>query len=563
MTTPHTKISPNDTLSNSNQNSQEVVSPIKSAPESTLSNSEQSLAPRGKGRPAGTKNKPGSKAGRPKGSLGFEKKLELERQEVLRARAEKEAATIKTSGRVLNLEFPLSERQKMAMYEECQFLLYGGAKGGGKSWWACVWIIYQALKYKGNKLFFFRRRSVDFTNTTLETWKKVVPSNLYKINEQKKKIYVKYTNSVIDYGGLDDPMLIQSLNSAEYGGGCVDQAEEIEKDSFGMLRGTLRHKLMDGSFPSYQVRFTANPAQCWLKDDFITMPKKGFKFIPALPTDNPFLPPTYVENLREAFQHRPALLAAYLEGSWDDLSGHDLCIQPNWVDASKGKMPRDGVLKRIVVNDPARFGDDENVILVMEETPNCAYIVEKVILEHKSLMDTAGRLSALRKKHNATMIAVDSIGIGSGVVDALIDLGENVLSINSSSKPTSETTNERYFNLRSQMWMEAGSKFSDGKVSLLSEKDDYTMLSQLTSTKFKFANGKMQAESKDDIKKRIGNSPDRADALVMGLYALSQVERLDAEEYKEKVSGRYLEGTLVDDEYSMGQRDFSGYAGAY
>lgn len=557
MTTPHTKIPQNTTLSNVKQDLHEADSApstadsaIKTAPKETLRNNEQSSPPK-------------RKRGRPFGALGPEKRLELMRQEALKKKQEKEAADQLSRKKVLTLNFPLSDRQRLAMMDEAQFLLYGGAKGGGKSWWACVWMIAQALKYKGNKLFFFRRRSVDFTNTTLETWKKVVPSNLYKINEQKKKIFVKYVDSVIDYGGLDDPMLIQSLNSAEYGGGCVDQAEEIEKDSFGMLRGTLRHKLPDGTFPSYQVRFTANPAQCWLKDDFITMPKAGFKFIPALPTDNPFLPPTYVENLREAFQHRPALLAAYLEGSWDDLSGHDLCIQPNWIEAAKSRVPRDGVLKRIVVNDPARFGDDENVILVMEETPNCAYIVDKVVLEHKSLMDTAGRLSALRKKWNATMIAVDCIGIGSGVVDALIDLGENVLSINSSSKPTSETTNERYFNLRSQMWMEAGSKFSDGKVSLMSEKDDYTLQSQLSTTKFKFANGKMQAESKDDIKKRIGNSPDRADAFVMGLYALSQVERLDAEEYKEKVSGRYLEGTLVDDEYSIGQRDFSGYSGAY
>ena len=541
MTAPHTKSTQNSILSNFKTSD----SAIKTAPKETLSNSEQSLPKRKRGRPVGT--------------LGQKKRWEIEKARMAAAKAEKEARGEMSQKKVLTLNFPLSDRQRLAMNDEAQFLLYGGAKGGGKSWWACVWMIVQALKYKGNKLFFFRRRSVDFTNTTLETWKKVVPSNLYRINEQKKKIMIKYTGSVIDYGGLDDPLLIQSLNSAEFGGGCVDQAEEIDKDSFGMLRGTLRHKLPDGSFPSYQVRFTANPAQCWLKDDFITVPKAGFKFVPALPSDNPFLPPTYVQNLREAFQHRPALLSAYLDGSWDDLSGHDLCIQSKWVETAKSKMPRDGVLKRIVVNDPARFGDDENVIYVMEETPNCSYIVDTVILEHKSLMDTAGRLSALRKKHNATMIAVDSICIGSGVVDALHDLGENVLSINSASKPTSESTNERYFNLRSQMWMEAGQQFADGKVSLVDQKDDNTLLSQLCSTKFKFANGKMQAESKDDIKKRLGNSPDRADAFIMGLYALSQSNRLDAEEYEKKINGRYLEGTLVEDEYNH-TREFSGYS---
>jgi hypothetical protein len=299
-----------------------------------------------------------------------------------------------------------------------------------------------------------------------------------------------------------------------------------------MLRGTLRHKLPDGTFPSFQVRLTANPAQCWLKDEFIGQAKPNFKFIPALPSDNPFLPSTYVENLREAFKHRPALLAAYLDGNWDDLSGHDICIQSTWIEEAKARVARDGVTKRIIVNDPARFGDDENVIYVMEETPNCAYILDEVILEHKSLMDTAGRLSALRKKHKANLIAVDSIGIGAGVVDALNDLGENVLAINSASKPTTDSKLDNYFNLRSQMWMEAGLKFSQGKVSLLSRRDDYTLHSQLNSVKFKFQNGKQLAESKDDIKKRLHRSPDRADAFIMGLYALDKASRLDEQEYQ-------------------------------
>ena len=497
------------------------------------------------------------KQGRPKGSLGPMKKLEIHKAELEKKREEKEIQVADTKKKILTLDFPLSARQRLAMEAQEQFLLYGGAKGGGKSWWACVWVLCQAMRYPGNKLFFFRRRSVDFTNTTLETWKKCIPSNLYKINEQKKKIFVKYCNSVIDYGGLDDPQLIQSLNSAEFGGGCVDQAEEIEKDSFGMLRGTLRHKLPDGTFPTFQVRLTANPAQCWLKDEFITMAKDGFRFIPALPTDNPFLPPSYVGNLREAFQHRPALLAAYLEGSWDDLSGHDICIQSSWIEKAKCKIPRDGVLKRIIVNDPARFGDDENVIYVMEETPNAAYVVEEIILEHKSLMDTAGRLSALRKRVQANLIAVDSIGIGAGIVDALHDLDENVLSINSSSKPANEAIHEKYYNLRSQMWMEAGVKFADGKVALNA---DNVLHSQLGCVKFKYQQGRLLCESKDDIKKRLQRSPDRADAFVMGLYALDNAIRLDEKEYEDKLVDSTRGGTLVDADYSP-INDYSGYGG--
>jgi len=458
---------------------------------------------------------------------------------------------------VRQLKFALSDRQLLAQHAEDPYVLYGGAKGGGKSWWLCIWMFSQALKYKGNKLFFCRRRSVDFTNTTLETWKKAIPNELFRVNEQKKKIFIDVTKSVIDYGGLDDPLLIQSLNSAEYGAIGVDQAEEIDKDSFAMLRGTLRHKLPGGSEPSYLVRLTANPAQCWLKDDFLLNPKPGFKFIPALPTDNPYLPSGYVDNLAEAFAHRPALLQAYLHGSWDDLSGHDIVIQQSWVEQAVNKQPYDAVLKRIIVNDPARFGDDENVIYVMEQTPNCAYIKEQIFLENKSTMDTAGRLAILKNKYNATLIAVDEIGIGAGIVDALNELGEETLALNSSSKPTRETKEKKYFNLRTQMWMEAAEKFSAGEVSI---PNDHLLKGQLASPKFKFTtNGKVQVESKDDIKKRLHRSPDRADAFVMGLYALEQSPRLDASEYYSKIVDKSHFGTLVQPEELSPIQDYSGY----
>jgi len=44
----------------------------------------------------------------------------------------------------INIE--LSERQALAYNDPAQFLLYGGAKGGGKSWFLCVWIYTNAIQ---------------------------------------------------------------------------------------------------------------------------------------------------------------------------------------------------------------------------------------------------------------------------------------------------------------------------------------------------------------------------------------------------------------------------------
>ena len=47
---------------------------------------------------------------------------------------------------------------------------------------------------------------------------------------------------------------------------------------------------------------------------------------------------------------------------------------------------------------------------------------------------------------------------------------------------------------------------------------------QLATPTYEFRNGKILIESKSEIKKRLGSSPDRADAYVNGLYALQFVE---------------------------------------
>ena len=461
----------------------------------------------------------------------------------------------------LVLNFALSKKQQEALNNPAKFLLYGGAKGGGKSWFMCVWIFLMAMRYRGNKLFFCRRRSVDFTNTTLETWRKSIPAQLYRINEQKKKIYIDITKSVIDFGGLDDPLVVQSLNSAEYAHIGVDQAEEVDQDSFSMLRGTLRHRVEDGSCPPYQIRLTANPAQCWLKDYFILNPEVDTAYVAALPTDNPSLPKDYVENLRQAFKHRPHLLEAYLHGSWDDLSGNDTCIRGSWIEEAKRRRVDGRPMKRVVVNDPAITGD-ENVCFLMEQAGNMYYKADELVIEHRRPIETAALLSSYRRKHEAQIIAVDSIGIGSGVIDQLNALEEPILAINSSAKPTSLNAQVRYANLRAQMWWEAQEKFAESKVAL--PPDDFELAKQLGGVRFEpGGTGKLLVQGKDEIKKAIGRSPDRADAFVMGLYALDYVSRMDQAEYENRIRDRSGYGTLVEppehEMYVGAGDDYSGY----
>ena len=67
------------------------------------------------------------------------------------------------------------------------------------------------------------------------------------------------------------------------------------------------------------------------------------------------------------------------------------------------------------------------------------------------------------------------------------------------------------------MYWEAGEYFGADGVSI---PDDKVLVGQLSSMKYTYSTGRLLIQDKEEIKKDIGRSPDRADACVIGLWAL-------------------------------------------
>ncbi len=445
----------------------------------------------------------------------------------------------------------LTLRQTMALdalaRADVKEVLYGGAKGGGKSVFGCLWCFERSLgiikecgigprKHPIPIGFMGRKRGVDFTNTTLETWKRFIPENAYEIKGKPAEIILFDCVKILT-GGLDNTEIVNKFNSAEYAFYFIDQAEEVDREQIGELRATTRLIINGKKIPGKGL-FTANPAPSFLKDEFILNPTADRVFIRALPTDNPYLGSEYIAVLKDSFKHRPELLKAYLEGCWDQLGGYNQVIKDAWVEnAGKIKL-YPPVIKKMITCDPARFGDDETVIYLLENTQ----IKESVIYGQKNLMHTANVLHVLSHRNGDCLIVVDVCGVGGGVADRLTEMGDNVLGIDNAAKSSQP---EKYYNLRSEIWCTAADAIADGDVQLVT--DDMRLKGQLTCPTYEFRDGRILIESKADIKKRLGNSPDRADAYVNGLYALQfvQGERVGGKEsYADEIEewpygGRY------------------------
>jgi phage terminase large subunit len=183
-------------------------------------------------------------------------------------------------------------------------------------------------------------------------------------------------------------------------------------------------------------------------------------------------------------------------------------------EVAEAAMARDIVpppVREIWGLDVARFGSDATA-LCRRRGPA---LVGKVI-EWRGLdtMQTVGRVrdlfNTLPTHERPEEILIDVIGIGAGVVDRLLELGLPARGINVSESPA---MGDRFRNLRAELWWTMRDWFLARACTLSGDEE---LKAEVVAVKYKFApNGKIQIESKDDMKRRGLPSPNKADALVL------------------------------------------------
>lgn len=164
--------------------------------------------------------------------------------------------------------------------------------------------------------------------------------------------------------------------------------------------------------------------------------------------------------------------------------------------------------------DVARFGDDESVIVCRRG--NVA--LPPITMRGADVMAVAQRVRQVVAEHSTAneraIVRVDTVGVGGGVADALRQDGSlTVVDVNASAAPTNATKFQRtreelWFTLRD--WLKAGGALPP----------DRKLEGELVAPRFSYSpSGKLIVEPKDETKKRLRRSPDRADALALAVYA--------------------------------------------
>jgi hypothetical protein len=156
--------------------------------------------------------------------------------------------------------------------------------------------------------------------------------------------------------------------------------------------------------------------------------------------------------------------------------------------------------KRISV-DVARFGDDRTVIWPRQGLAS----FKPIIMRGARTTDIAARVAMAHTRWHNELVLVDDTGHwGHGVIDNLTVAGVPCLGINYASKALSP----RYRNRRCEFWLKGAEAIKAGAaLPYLPE-----MVGELTEPTYTFLNGVFVLEDKDQVKERLGRSPDLADA---------------------------------------------------
>ncbi len=225
--------------------------------------------------------------------------------------------------------------------------------------------------------------------------------------------------------------------------------------------------------------------------------------------------------------YRPGpLFESRVLGRWPSQGSASVWTEAIWAETviRRAIEPVDAVA---IGCDVARFGDDFTSMVVRRGG---------AVLHHEthngwSTVQTAGRLKQLTAEFNMMgedgrriEVLVDDDGVGGGVVDQAD--GYCFLAVSGAERAVAR---DAYPNRRSELWFGAAERAADGRLDLsrLGPESLRLIQRQVMAPTWKLdSQGRRVVEAKAETKRRIGRSPDDADALNL---AFSTAPRLVAD----------------------------------
>lgn len=419
-------------------------------------------------------------------------------------------------------------------------VLYGGAAAGGKSWVAMFWLFQLCVKYPHTKYFVARKRKNSLFDSSLPTFLKVVrhygDSDVYwKFNKAEGTITNVRNGANITFIATEyDPSdpCYDSWGSREYTCGVFEECQETSRQAFTVLSTRVGRCLNAEYGLKAKLLLTCNPSRNWLYTDLYRpfvqgqLPENKRVILATMQDNKKYLPADYMQRMESIedrqtrerltlgiwdFEDDPAyLIPARLTTQALEVPAEEEGLMTVGIDIALGGLQSDRTVIQCIKG---------NVILPAEIIPSQSYGGDPSGYDEW----LAERLAEWITIHNVNpaQVRIDANGVGERIIGLLKTVYKlNVYSFYGNCPAIQRGRSKLEFkNLRSQGYWELKEKFRLYRLHLDINYDE-RLIEELTAQKYVMADTKMQMEAKDMLKRRIGRSPDLADALMLASFEL-------------------------------------------
>lgn len=222
--------------------------------------------------------------------------------------------------------YPLQKKQEVFANTFAKYRLYGGAKGGGKSYAMRAECVRQCLSAPNVRGLALRRTSPEILENMATPMRVELPNRLFTFNQQSSTM--RFVNgSTLRFSYCRNLKDVLNYQGIQYDFICIEELTHWTEAEFRILMGCLRNpdpNIMPNFFAS------TNPGgighawvkRLWIDRDYNDKEKPDeYAFIPAKVWDNQVLldgQPDYLDTLQSLPDTERR---AYLEGDWDVFAG--------------------------------------------------------------------------------------------------------------------------------------------------------------------------------------------------------------------------------------------------
>lgn len=247
----------------------------------------------------------------------------------------------------------------------------------------------------------------------------------------------------------------------------------------------------------------------------------------------------YIEDMKREYGENSSTFRVHVLGEFSIEGAVDRVIAENVLEKAVGFVPKrlllpDGYEIRSCVQgfDVARFGDNRTVSAIVKD----GVLIDAEGVQGYSTIQAAAWAMERAKAFGCQLTVVDETGLGAGVFDQLKAQGVSVLGVDFSGRIAST----RYFNKRTEMAFTMSDALRDGKFGI--ERGLHKLVMEdLRETRYLVnAEGRLQLEDKHACKRRIGRSPDFADAVFLAWYGYDKARESTPAELAQASLNRFF-----------------------